>query len=98
MLAPVLTSHASGRFCPSATPDASGPRNDGQLPLAGVAGGSGGADALRRATIRRSGFATTVPAGRQVLRSRIIRRGVQGSATIANVSTAFSCEKRYWPG
>ena len=38
MFSPFLPSQRSGRFCRSATPDACGPRNDGQLPASGAAG------------------------------------------------------------
>ena len=41
MLAPVSTSHVSGRCIPSATPDAAAPRNDGQLPVLPPGSGSG---------------------------------------------------------
>src|ERR1043165_4445539 len=34
MFSPVLTSHLSGRFCFSTTPEACVPRNEGQLPFA----------------------------------------------------------------
>jgi hypothetical protein len=39
MCSPFEPSHLSGSRCPSATPDACGPRNDGQLPAAGAARG-----------------------------------------------------------
>ena len=39
MFSPFAASQRSGRFCPSATPEARGPRNDGQLPAAGAAAG-----------------------------------------------------------
>src|SRR6187200_2169333 len=48
----------SGRFWPSATPLAFGPRKDGQLPFAGAAAGSVGATSGPVRTILRSGTGT----------------------------------------
>src|SRR5215217_2931188 len=80
MFWPVFPFHSSGRFCPSATPDAFGPRNDGQLPLLPAIGRLGGLP-LPLLTISRAGFVTISSAGRHVLRSRIICRGLQSSET-----------------
>src|SRR4026209_62449 len=78
MFSPVLAFHWSGNICPSATPDAPGPRNEGQLPLALAIGREGGFP-LPSLTISRAGLATTSSDGRHVLRSRTICRGFQSS-------------------
>src|SRR6185295_18658476 len=83
IFSPVLPFHLSGRFCPSATPEACGPRNDGQLPFS-VAIGRAGGRPFPVLTISRGGRATVSPAGSHVLRSRIICRGLQSSETRLN--------------
>ena len=70
MFCPVLAFHSSGRFWPSATPDACGPRNEGQLPLSGIA--REGGFAFDVVVMFRAGLAATVPAGTHVPPSRII--------------------------
>src|SRR6185369_15913301 len=83
MFSPVLPFHLSGRFCPSAIPEAFGPRKDGQLPLLLAIGRAGGR-AFATLTISRGGTATISVAGIHVLRSTIIFRGTQLSATTSN--------------
>jgi hypothetical protein len=76
---PVFGSQRSGRFCRSATPEACGPRKEGQLPAAVFGAGRAGGRAPAVLSMRRAGFAFAAPAGAHVLRSRIMRRGVQSS-------------------
>src|SRR5690348_8701423 len=96
MFCPVFPLHSSGRFCPSAIPDACGPRKVGQLPFAEAARDEGRACDV--SVIFRGGLVTTSPAGNQVLRSTIIRRGTQSSATTSNDTRLPSLLKRYFPG
>src|SRR6185369_17070472 len=84
MFSPVFPFHWSGRFCPSATPDACGPRNDGQLPFAFPAFACEEFRAVVVVVIFRGGLVTTSSAGIQVLRSRITRRTIQSSETRSN--------------
>src|SRR3954452_14459393 len=67
-------------------PEACGPRNDGQLPAAGAAAGSGVLLVPSVRAILRSGIVGASPDGRHELPSRIMRRGSQPSATSANVT------------
>src|SRR6185369_6522618 len=83
MFSPVLPFHLSGRFCPSATPEACGPRNEGQLPLSLAIGRAGGR-AVATLTMSRGGTTTVSLAGIHLLRSIIIRRGTHSSATTSN--------------
>ena len=99
MFSPVLPFQRSGRCCPSATPDACGPRKDGQLPLADVACGS-----VRR-TRRAPGAQWLVrprppaaPSGRHVLSFRTMRLGTQSSERSASDRRMFSTRNRYRPG
>src|SRR5215207_1346065 len=96
---PFAPSQRSGRFCPSATPAACRPRNAGQLP-ATASGPPRGAGARAKAvlTMRRVGLTLTSPAGDQVLRSRIIRRGAQSSATRSKPTRPPPARTRYRPG
>src|SRR5215213_9960341 len=98
MFSPVFAFHASGRFCPSTTPDAFGPRNDGQLPAAAAGFGRDGWRACEVRIKFRAGLLTASPAGDQVLRSRIIWRGRHSSATRSNVRRLPSPVIRYLPG
>src|SRR6185369_1682643 len=98
MFWPVLVFHSSGRFCPSATPDAFGPRNDGQLPTAFAGLGRTGGFSFAVLTKFRTGFGTDSPAGNHVLRSRIICRGRQSSEMRSNVMCLPSKVVRYFPG
>src|SRR6185369_1215109 len=83
MFSPVFPLHLSGRFCPSATPEACGPRNDGQLPLS-VAIGRAGGRAVETLTISRGGTTTVSLEGIHRLRSTIMRRGTHSSETTSN--------------
>src|SRR5215207_2152730 len=65
IFSPVLAFHWSGRFCPSAIPDACGPRNEGQLPLPGSAFPRGRAFAV--CVNFRGALAADSPAGNQLL-------------------------------
>src|ERR1044072_3564406 len=97
MFSPDLPFHLSGRFCPSAIPEARGPRNDGQLPLS-VAIGRAGGRAVATLTMSLGGTTTVSPVGIHVLRSTIIRRGIHSSATTSNETRLPSLLKRYLPG
>src|SRR5690349_13958906 len=97
MFSPVLPLHWSGRFCPSAIPDAFGPRNDGQLPFAFAIGRAGGLP-LPVLTISRGGRRTVSPTGRHVLPSSISCRTLQSSETRLNVTCLPSVSYRYLPG
>jgi hypothetical protein len=94
---PVLTSHVFGRLWPSATPDALGPRKDGQLSVAGFAADSFGARAGPLRTILRSPVGTVSPGGRHVLSRRTICRGTQASATVVRITRAPSTRYLYRP-
>ena len=98
VFSPFLASHWSGRFWPSTTPDACGPRNEGQLPLEVVASWTTTGDAAAVRTMRRSGMASASLVGRQLLRSKIIRRGTQSSNTRSKLSREPSTWNRYRPG
>src|SRR5258705_4649929 len=87
LLAP---SQRSGRFCPSAAPDARTPRNDGQLPASAVAAGIVTRDEAAVLTMFLTGTGTVSPDGRHRLPSRIIRRGAQASATRSKVTCGLS--------
>src|SRR6187549_597441 len=84
-LVPFSPSHASGRLVPSAMPRADVPRKEGQLPRALAAFGSVAGLGAAVRTIWRGGIGSLTPIGRQVLRSRIIFRDWQPSATTFNV-------------
>src|SRR5688572_16824519 len=53
MFSPVFTFQVSGKFAPSATPEACGPRNDGQLSSDDAARGKGGNGVAAVRTTRR---------------------------------------------
>src|ERR1700752_1627380 len=95
MFWPVFVFHSSGRFCPSATPDAFGPRNDGQLPVAFAGRDGGRAPAVL--TKFRSGLGTDSPAGSQVLPSRMSCRTLHSSETTPIVTCLPSEVARYLP-
>src|SRR5215216_889768 len=78
-------------------PDACGPRNDGQLPLA-VSRARAGGFAVAVLMIFLAGLFTASPAGDHVLRSRIICRGLHSSETKSNLMCFPSVSKRYLPG
>src|SRR6185503_13919986 len=80
MFSPDFTLHLSGRFCPSAIPDACAPRNDGQFPSDVFAFGALGAFAVVTKEIFLTGIVFGSSAGAHRLRSRIIRRTRQSSA------------------
>ncbi len=94
---PVFGSQRSGRFCPSATPDAFGPLKDGQLPFASAGRGSAGGRSGPERTIFRSGIGSASPSGRHVLALRIMRRGTQSSLTAVRAKCVRSMWNRYWP-
>src|SRR5688572_16557984 len=96
MFSPVFAFHWSGRFCPSAMPDACGPRNDGQLPL--LVSGFARGRAFAVCVNFRGARAADSPAGNQLLRSRIICRGLQSSETKSNEMRLPSTLTRYLPG
>src|SRR5690349_4329015 len=96
IFSPVLAFHWSGRFCPSAIPDAFGPRNDGHAPAALLAREGGRACAVL--TKLRTGFATASPDGNHVLPSIIICRTLHSSATSAISTCLPSTLARYLPG
>src|SRR5260221_14308540 len=97
MCSPVLVFHVSGRFCPLATPDAAGPRKDGQLSdgLPAAANGERRADAVR--TIRRPATDFASAAGRHVLWSSTVRRDAHGSATTSKRKCVPSRRTLYRP-
>src|ERR1051325_3583778 len=78
-------------------PDACGPRNEGQLPLA-VSRGRAGGVAFAVLVIFLMGLLTTSPAGDHALRSMIICRILQSSETRSNLTCFPSLSNRYLPG
>src|SRR5687767_5654855 len=79
-------------------PDARGPRNDGQLPLSVAGFAREGGRAFDVVVIVLEGLGTTVPAGNQVLPSRITCRGLHASVTRLNLTRFPSVSNRYFPG
>ena len=77
MFSPVVGLQRSGKCCPSALPEASGPRNDGHGPAELPAGANAFFAGPPVCTIVRTGGEETKPAGIHWLRSMIIRRGSQ---------------------
>src|SRR5215203_5017508 len=77
-------------------PEACGPRNEGQLPLAGAGRAEGRACDV--SVIFLAGLTAASPAGDQVLRSRIICRTLHSSATRSNVRCLSTVVTRYLPG
>src|SRR5690242_5716451 len=77
-------------------PDAFGPRNDGQLPLAALA--DRGGNALAVLSNFRTRLATASFAGSHALPSSTIRRSLHSSETSASMTRLPSTLTRYLPG
>ena len=98
MFSPVSPSHLSGRSWPSETPEACGPRNDGQLPDKVLASEGKGELSPTVRTMRRSATTSASPSGRHLLPSRIIRRGTHSSDTSSRLRRVPATRNRYRPG
>ena len=97
MFLPLGPFHSSGSRASPAEPAALRPRNDGQLPVSGLAAGSGISFGAAVRVMRRSAIGTVVPTGRQSLLSRIMRRGVQASSTSSSWKRPDCARARYRP-